>query len=163
MTYLEYKSPCGTLLLAVDSAKLCLCDWMTGPRHQHHLKRLHSLGTVNDSNDHSVLQRAVNQLDEYFAGKREEFDMVLAPSGSDFQQSVWQAIAEVPYGCVISYKALACRVGNEKAVRAVAVATASNPISLFIPCHRIVGSQGRLTGYEGGLPAKQYLLTLEHK
>lgn len=163
MTYLEYQSPCGTLLLAADSGKLCLCDWITGPRHQHHLKLLRSLGSVDDSNDHNVLQRAVNQLDEYFAGNREEFDLDLAPSGTDFQQSIWQAIAEVPYGCVISYKALARRVGNEKAVRAVATATASNPISLFIPCHRIVGSQGQLTGYEGGLPAKQHLLTLEHK
>lgn len=161
MTYLEYQSPCGTLLLAADQGRLCLCDWTVNPRHQHNLDRLSA--SPEDNLDEALLKKAVKQLDEYFAGLRGEFDIEVAPSGTPFQKAVWQAISEVPYGCVISYKALARSIGRQQAIRAVASAVASNPISLFIPCHRIVGSQGQLTGYAGTLSAKQHLLTLEHK
>ena len=101
------------------------------------------------------------QLAEYFAGKRTEFDLPLAPQGSDFQQRVWREIARVPYGKTISYGELAARAGAPGQARAAGAATGRNPVSLVIPCHRIVGSDGSLTGYAGGLERKRELLELE--
>jgi methylated-DNA-[protein]-cysteine S-methyltransferase len=101
------------------------------------------------------------QLAEYFAGKRTEFDLPLAPQGSEFQQRVWREIARVPYGKTISYGELAARAGAPGQARAAGAATGRNPVSLVIPCHRIVGSDGSLTGYAGGLERKRELLELE--
>jgi methylated-DNA-[protein]-cysteine S-methyltransferase len=107
------------------------------------------------------LAACVAQLGEYFAGTRTEFDFPLAPRGSDFQQRVWREIARVPYGKTISYAELATRAGAPGQARAAGAATGRNPVSLAIPCHRIVGSDGSLTGYAGGLERKRELLELE--
>jgi len=107
------------------------------------------------------LAACVAQLGEYFAGTRTEFDFPLAPRGSDFQQRVWREIARVPYGKTISYAELAARAGAPGQARAAGAATGRNPLSLAIPCHRIVGSDGSLTGYAGGLERKRELLELE--
>jgi methylated-DNA-[protein]-cysteine S-methyltransferase len=109
-----------------------------------------------------LLRDAARQLQEYFAGRRARFDVALAPRGTAFQQSVWRAIAKVPAGRTASYGDLARRIGRPSAVRAVGAAVGRNPLSVVVPCHRIVGSDGSLTGYAGGLERKRSLLALEH-
>jgi methylated-DNA-[protein]-cysteine S-methyltransferase len=108
-----------------------------------------------------VLQAALAQLAEYFAGTRREFDLPLAPDGTDFQRRVWQQLRAVTYGQTASYLEIALAVGNGKAVRAVGAANGSNPISIIIPCHRVIGTNGKLTGYGGGLWRKEWLLQHE--
>ena len=103
----------------------------------------------------------VAQLREYFAGKRRVFDGPLAPEGTDFQQRVWRCLCEIPYGATISYGELAARVGNFKASRAVGLANGRNPIPIVIPCHRVIGKNGTLVGYGGGLSIKRTLLAIE--
>ena len=103
----------------------------------------------------------VAQLREYFAGARREFDVALAPAGTPFQRRVWEELTRIPYGATISYRELARRVGNPAATRAVARANATNPIAIVVPCHRVIGSDGTLTGYGGGLHRKRFLLALE--
>lgn len=107
------------------------------------------------------LQQAVEQLQEYFAGARQAFDFPLNPAGTTFQQSVWQALLKVPFGTTLSYLTLSRRIGDEKAIRAVAAANGRNPLWIVVPCHRIIGSDGSLTGYAGGLWRKQWLLDHE--
>jgi methylated-DNA-[protein]-cysteine S-methyltransferase len=104
---------------------------------------------------------AARQLREYFAGKRTEFDLPLSPDGTEFQKTVWRKLQGIPYGKTISYGELARRVGNPKASRAVGAANGRNPIPIVIPCHRVIGSNGKLTGFGGGLPVKEALLRLE--
>ena len=108
-----------------------------------------------------LLQEAEEQLNEYFAHVRREFDLPLAPRGTPFQRAVWAALEEIPYGETLSYGEVALRVGNPKAARAVGMANNRNPIAIVIPCHRVVGADGSLTGYAGGLAAKERLLALE--
>lgn len=109
----------------------------------------------------AVLLEAERQIHEYFDGARKSFDLPLRPQGTTFQEQVWQQLLAIPFGQTISYLELARRVGNEKAVRAVGMANGRNPIGLIIPCHRVIGSNGDLTGYGGGLPRKEYLLKHE--
>ena len=101
------------------------------------------------------------QLDEYFAGKRKTFDVRLAPSGTDFQLAVWRALQSIPYGETRSYSQIANRIGRPSAVRAVGAANGANPIPIIVPCHRVIGANGSLTGFGGGLPTKRFLLDLE--
>ena len=108
-----------------------------------------------------LLRQAAAELREYFEGERKIFTIPLAPKGTPFQQRVWAALREIPYGATRSYKELAIAVGNEKACRAVGMANNRNPLPIFIPCHRVVGSDGKLVGYAGGLDAKKHLLELE--
>jgi methylated-DNA-[protein]-cysteine S-methyltransferase len=102
-----------------------------------------------------------SQLGEYFAGERRDFDLPLRPRGTDFQQRVWQALLEIPYGTTRSYGWIAAEIGVPGAARAVGLANGQNPVSIIVPCHRVVGANGSLTGYGGGLPAKQWLLAHE--
>jgi len=111
--------------------------------------------------DDAVLQAARQQLDAYFAGDRTDFDLPLAPSGTAFQMQVWAALRQIPYGQTISYGELARRIGNPQASRAVGLANGRNPIAVIVPCHRVIGANGSLTGYGGGLERKQVLLSLE--
>lgn len=108
-----------------------------------------------------IIRRAGEQLAEYFAGRRQQFDLPLAPQGTPFQKKVWQALCQIPYGETRSYGQLAKIIGNEKACRAVGMANNRNPIMIFIPCHRVIGADGSLTGYAGGLDIKRQLLELE--
>ncbi len=110
-----------------------------------------------------LTNRAANQLQEYFAGKRHSFDLPLAPEGTDFQKRVWKAIEEVPYGQTRSYSDIARAVGNPTACRAVGGANNRNPLPIIIPCHRIIGTNGALVGYGGGAKIKSYLLKLERR
>ncbi|MCM1319430.1 MAG: methylated-DNA--[protein]-cysteine S-methyltransferase [Muribaculaceae bacterium] len=183
----RYNSPCGTLLVGVYEDKLCLCDWIESKKHASNIKRLtdmlHTCFTIIAVSDASeqllnepVLQRAKDQLDEYFGGVRLTFDLPLLLVGTPFRQSVWRAIAAISYGQTVSYSVLAnglgkrpseqtttqAVLGNRAAgARAVASAVAANPISIFVPCHRVIAADGSLTGYAGGLDAKAFLLDLE--
>jgi methylated-DNA-[protein]-cysteine S-methyltransferase len=108
-----------------------------------------------------LIKEAYKQLDEYFKGKRKTFDLPIYASGTEFQQKVWNALLDIPYGVTKSYKDIAVAVGNEKACRAVGMANNRNPVSIIIPCHRVIGKSGKLVGYGGGIPIKEYLLKLE--
>ena len=110
-----------------------------------------------------LLRQAAAELTNYFAGQLREFTVPLAPKGTPFQQKVWAALRAIPYGETRSYKELAIAIGNEKACRAVGMANNRNPLPIFIPCHRVVGSDGKLVGYAGGLDVKTFLLELEKK
>lgn len=108
-----------------------------------------------------LLTLAKNQLDEYFAGQRQEFTLPLKPMGTEFQQKVWQELSFIPYGTTISYQEVANRLGDPKSIRAAARANGQNPIAIIIPCHRVIGTHGEMTGYAGGIQRKKDLLTLE--
>ena len=108
-----------------------------------------------------VLTQACEQLNRYFAGELSEFDLPLAPQGTDFQRQVWQQLQRIPYGATCSYQAVAAGINNPKAVRAVGLANSRNPIAIIIPCHRVIGANGHLTGYAGGLDKKTWLLNRE--
>ena len=157
-----YQSPCGELILGSFGDKLCLCDWVNEKRRAIIDKRIQkSLDAGYETGSSEVIAKAAIRLDEYFARKRETFDIPLLLAGTDFQKSVWQELLNIPYGETLSYGELSRRLGNPKAVRAVAAANGANPVSIFVPCHRVIGSDRKLTGYAGGLAAKKGLLELE--
>lgn len=179
----EYESPCGGLLLGAYGDRLCLCDWQV-ERHRgavdRRLQRMLGVAMVDGGSaategtlaateglteaierESAVLDRAAAQLDEYFAGQRREFDVPLLFVGTDFQKRVWTELLNVPFGTTVSYGEMARRIGMPTAVRAVANANGANSISIFAPCHRVIGSDNSLTGYGGGLEAKRWLLELE--
>ncbi|MCY1226600.1 Methylated-DNA--protein-cysteine methyltransferase [compost metagenome] len=152
MYFRFHDSPTGSLLLAGDDAGLRML-YMDTERH----------GYPNPDWQPASRQfdEACRQLDRYFEGRLKRFDLPLAPRGTPFQQRVWQALLEIPYGHTTSYSELAERIGNPKSVRAVGTANGANPISIIIPCHRVIGRDGSLTGYAGGLARKALLLKLE--
>jgi methylated-DNA-[protein]-cysteine S-methyltransferase len=150
--YRILDSPVGPLVLAGDEAGIRFLLFGDGRR------TVPEPGWVADD---GRLREPVDQLDAYFRGALRKFDLPLAPHGTSFQRSVWAALLDIPYGETISYGALATRLGKPRAVRAVGLANGSNPISIIIPCHRVIGSNGALIGYGGGLSTKQALLALE--
>jgi len=121
------------------------------------------VGDSTECADHPVLAAAVTQLAEYFAGERHDFDLPLDPVGSEFQRQAWMALREIPYGETISYGEQAERLGDRNKARAVGAANGKNPISIVVPCHRVIGSSGSLTGFAGGLDAKNWLLDHERR
>lgn len=145
-----YNSPAGTIYMAANGIGIC---------DLHFIREAVSV-SVN-SEKHPLLAELTIQLDNYFAGKLKSFDIPLNPSGTDFQKQVWKAVANIPYGEVISYAKLSESLGNAGAIRAVANANAKNPLLILVPCHRVIGSNKSLTGYSGGLPRKRFLLQLE--
>lgn len=147
-------SPVGPLLVAASDEGLQLIEF-AAPRHP--VPR----GDHWREGDHAVLHQAQVQLDEYFAGKRRRFDLPLVPCGTPFQRGVWRELANIPFGATISYAELAGRVGRPGATRAVGAANGRNPLPIVLPCHRVIGTDGSLTGFGGGLPTKQFLLQLE--
>lgn len=110
----------------------------------------------------ALISEAFSQLNAYFAGELQSFTLPLAPRGTDFMQTVWQALCQIPYGTTASYKEIAIAINNPKAVRAVGLANSKNPIPIFIPCHRVINHNGQLGGYSGGLEIKKFLLALEY-
>lgn len=157
-----YESPCGDLILGSFEDKLCMCDWRNEKRRATIDKRIQTkLGAHYEMGTSPVIERAIIQLDEYFVRKRTEFDIPFVFAGTDFQKTVWQELLNIPYGETVSYGELSRRLGNPKAVRAVAAANGANPISIFVPCHRVIGSNQKLVGYGGGLAAKKKLVELE--
>lgn len=158
----RYGSPIGEMLIGAYGEKICLCDWLRNKRRDTIDRRIcRNLDAGYEEVSSDVIRQTVAQLDEYFEGKRRTFSVPVIFTGSDFQCRVWTELMKIPYGTTISYAELACRIHNPKAMRAVAAANANNPISILVPCHRVIGSNHRLTGYGGGLEAKQGLLALE--
>ncbi len=152
-TYLE--SPVGRLLLAAGQQGLQLISFPDG---RHALRP--EPGWHEESKS---LRETIHQLKAYFAGELHDFNLPLDPQGTAFQLAVWKRLTEIPYGDTISYGELARRIGNPNASRAVGLANGSNPIPIVIPCHRVIGSNGKLTGYGGGLETKEKLLALERR
>lgn len=142
-----YDSPFGLIKISEDAGSICRITRVKSPDTEH------SPTPLTDT--------AAAQLAEYFAGCRREFDFPIAPKGTAFQKAVWQALLDIPYGEVRTYKEIAIAIGNPNAVRAVGMACNRNPIWIVIPCHRVIGSNRSLTGYAGGLDMKQALLNLE--
>jgi len=157
-----FKTPIGDLILGSFQDKLCLCDWRYRKMRDEIDNRIQKgLDLKYFEEESSVIQAAKEQLNEYLNGQRKEFSIQLLLVGSDFQQSVWNELLKIPFGKTETYLALSKKLGNEKAIRAVASANGANAISIFIPCHRIIGSDGKLIGYAGGLSTKKKLLRLE--
>jgi len=152
------SSPVGQLSLVADERAI------TGLYFERSadLDRL-DLSHIQPGADHPLLQKAKQQLSEYFAGKRQSFDLPLKPQGTIFQLKAWKELQKIPYGHTIAYSEQARRVGDAKKARAVGIANGRNPIAILVPCHRVVGVNGALTGFGGGLKTKQFLLDLEHK
>lgn len=152
--YQTIPSPVGDLLIAADEQGLRLIEF-PDPRHPMAHPEQWQQG------EHPVLTETRRQLDEYFSNQRDHFDLPLAPQGTAFQQQVWMKLRDIDYGQTISYRQLAERIGNVKAMRAVGAANGRNPLPIVVPCHRVIGADGSLTGFGGGLPTKQFLLQLE--
>ncbi len=157
-----YQSSCGKLLLGSFEGKLCLCDWVHEKRKGIIDRRIQKvLDASYEEGVSDVIKATITQLDEYFARQRKTFDIPLLFTGTDFQNSVWHELLNIPYGKTISYGELAKKLGIPKAVRAVAAANGVNSISILVPCHRVIGSNHKLVGYGGGLETKKKLLDLE--
>ena len=149
-----HASPVGPLLLAVSDAGVHAIEF-DAPRHPV------ARDGRWEAEGHELLDDVATQLDQYFSGKRHVFDLPLAPEGTDFQREVWSELARIPYGATCTYAALAQAIGKPAAVRAVGAANGRNPIPIVLPCHRVIGADGSLTGFGGGLPTKRFLLELE--
>lgn len=157
-----YKTKYGEFILGSFDNRLCLLDFRYRKMRATVDNRLKKgLNAEYVESDTEILKQTRHQLQEYFNWKRKEFDIPLVTIGTDFQKTVWKALMQVPYGETSTYLALAKKINNEKAVRAVAGANGANAIGLIIPCHRIIGSNGELVGYGGGLVVKKRLLKLE--
>jgi methylated-DNA-[protein]-cysteine S-methyltransferase len=151
--YTFTDSPIGRLLLAADEAGLRRIEFPEGrhPQEPH----------ADWREARAPFTEALRQLDAYFAGTLRRFELPLAPAGTPFQLAVWHALCDIPYGQTLSYGALALRLGKPGASRAVGLANGRNPLPIVVPCHRVIGSDGSLTGFGGGLPTKRHLLRLE--
>ncbi|MEE1022407.1 MAG: methylated-DNA--[protein]-cysteine S-methyltransferase [Muribaculaceae bacterium] len=156
------QTPCGELILGSIDGKLCLCDW-TKSRHRRTVdNRIQKMLVARYMQGSTpVIEEAKKQIAEYFDGRRREFDLPVNLTGTGFQQRVWEYISRIPYGTTRSYAALTSEVASESDIRAVSNAVGANSLSIIIPCHRVIGSRGQLTGYAGGLVAKQYLIDFE--
>lgn len=150
------ESPVGLITLIASAEALVSLRWGQGV-----LDRVDSMGAISQSSANGILRRTAEQLREYFCGKRHAFDIPLDPQGTDFQKQVWQQLLKIPYGQTISYGEQAQRLGRPQAARAVGAANGKNPIGIIIPCHRVIGASGHLTGFAGGLEVKRQLLDLE--
>jgi len=158
-----FKTPFGELIMGSFNNILCLCDWRYRKMRSsidHRIKTELNAGYIDGSS--KIIKITKTQLSQYFEGNRSEFDIPLLLVGSDFQKKIWNALLQISYGNTETYLGLSKKTGNEKAIRAVATANGANAISIIIPCHRIIGSDGGLVGYAGGLKVKRELLQLEN-
>ena len=155
LSFMEMNSPVGKLKLVAHDQALVAVLW-----ENENPKRVR-LAQLIENKNHPVLLETQQQLNEYFQGHRTQFDLALDFAGTEFQQKVWQDLLTIPFGETRSYKQIAEQIGNVKAVRAVGAANGKNPISIIAPCHRVVGANGKLVGFAGGLENKDVLLKLE--
>ena len=156
-THLVLDTPIGPLLLVGDDAHLSAVWIGTPPAGREAGERRERAAAP------AVLQEAARQLEEYFRGERQTFELPLAPTGTDFQQRVWERLQAIPYGQTRSYGQIAAEIGQARASQAVGAANGRNPLSIVVPCHRVVGSDGSITGYAGGIERKQTLLDMERR
>lgn len=157
ISFIEHPSPIGVLLIAATDAGICGIYF----EEHKHFKGKDSWLEKPTQAAMQHLKKAATQLDEYFAGQRTEFDVALDMTGTEFQRGVWTALTEIPFGKSVSYAQHAQGLGNPKALRAVGSAIGKNPVSIIVPCHRVIGSSGAVTGYAGGVERKRFLLALE--
>jgi len=153
--YKMIKSPVGGLKLVASDKGLAAILW------ENDNPRRVQLSPVIEQNDHPILLQTEAQLQDYFASKREKFNLPLDFVGTDFQKKVWEALLGIPFGQTRTYQQIAYQIGHPKAVRAVGAANGKNPIAIVTPCHRVIGTKGKLTGFAGGLVAKEALLDIE--
>ena len=153
--YTLMPSPVGTLKLIASDKGLAAVLWENEDPRRYRLPELLREGS------HPILLDTARQLSEYFAGKRRQFALPLDFVGTEFQKKVWAALVAIPFGETRSYREIACEIGHPAAVRAVGAANGKNPVSIIAPCHRVIGANGKLTGFAGGLEVKAYLLKLE--
>ena len=151
-SYMIVKSPIDDLMLVADDSALISV----------HFAGFQPFDTWEQKSSHPILKETAQQLHDYFGGKRLEFSLHLRLDGTDFQKEIWKEIARIPFGKTISYSDLAKSVGNPDAIRAAGTSTGRNPIAIIIPCHRVMGKNGSLTGFGGGLDRKRFLLNLEN-
>lgn len=158
----RYASPCGVLLLGSVGNELCLCDWAER-KHRKCVdhKLMSALKTEYREGTSDVIALAITEINAYFAGNLREFSVPIRQVGTEFQLRVWRQLQQIPYGTTTSYSKIAEDIGKPQAVRAVANAIGANPISIIVPCHRVVGTNRSLTGYAGGITAKRTLLQIE--
>ena len=155
--YCYYQSPIGLIVIEEIGGFLTRAEFVEQSRKSKHFQQNYI------SNSSTLLKDACRQLDEYFEGKRQIFDLALKPHGTDFQRSAWESLLRIPYGETRSYLQQAESILNPKAIRAIGQANSRNPIPIIIPCHRVIGKNGSLTGYAGGLDRKTRLLAHEHR
>lgn len=153
--YMTAGTPVGTLKLVARECRLAAILWENDKPERVFL------GAMREDRAHPVLLETQRQLQEYFAGTRERFELELDFNGTDFQRQVWRALLDIPYGETRSYRQIAIQIGRPAAVRAVGAANGRNPISIIAPCHRVIGASGHLTGFAGGIAVKARLLALE--
>lgn len=158
----NWKSPVGELIIGSFQNQICIVDWRYRKMRTAIDNRIQNFfGSEYQDGTSESIEDCIAQLSLYFEGELTEFNLPLLFAGSNFQVSVWEALQCINYGETMSYLKLSRKLGNERAIRAVASANGANAISIIIPCHRVIGSDGQLTGYAGGLPAKKKLLQLE--
>lgn len=164
ISLLEIESPIGKLLVGAGSQGLCLLEFADGERPARELRELEILtGESATEGSNKYTRQAKKELNEYFRGKRKEFTVPLFMPGSDFNVSVWNELLKIPYGKTLTYNEQAKNMGKPKAIRAIAHANGLNRIAIIVPCHRVIGSGGELTGYGGGLQRKKWLIEHEMK
>lgn len=157
-----YKSPVGELIIGIYKNKLCLLDWRYRKQRiaiDHRISKGLNASYIHES--HALQHQVIEQLDHYFLRNLKIIDVPIVFTGTAFQQQVWTALLQIPYGQTVSYLSLSRKLNNEKAIRAVANANGANALSIIVRCHRVIGSNGELTGYAGGIPAKKKLLQIE--
>ena len=154
--YCYYQSPIGLIRMGETGGFLTRSNFVEQSPESEHFQ------PDSISNSSTLLKNACRQLNEYFEGRRKKFDLALQPDGTDFQRSAWESLLRIPYGETRSYLQQAESIRNPRAIRAIGQANSRNPISIIIPCHRVIGKNGSLTGYAGGLNRKTRLLALEH-
>ena len=157
-----FETPFGELLLGAYRDRLCLCNWTRRKmRGRTNVRIQHGLQARYEEREDALLNTARSQLNEYFQGRRKAFELPLLLVGTAFQKSVWNALRQIPHGQTRSYAQLAQQIDNPAAVRAVGSANGANALSIIVPCHRVIGADGRLAGYAGGEDIKRQLLDLE--
>lgn len=156
VVYKNIDSPVGIIMLIASDKALKALLWETQIKLCE--KTFENLELVSE---HPIINKTERQLEEYFCGKRKKFDIPLSPDGTEFQKQAWKILKNIPYGKVITYGEQAKKMGDVKKARAVGLANSMNPISIIVPCHRVIGKNGRLTGFAGGLDIKSFLLDLE--
>ncbi len=160
MRLLRYDAPCGVLWLGAVNGRLCMCRWESGKGIGRYVAGGNDVIEVC-SRDIEIFRMAADWLDCYFSGDIPAGEPPMEPVGTEFQHRVWEQLAKIPYGTTVSYTAIARCLGSPRSVRAVARAIGANPLAIFIPCHRVIGENGALTGYAGGIEVKRYLLDME--
>jgi len=157
-----FKSSLGNLIVGTYEKQLCILDWQYRKMRNSIDQRIQkALNATYQEESNSIIENTKMQIDEYISGNRKEFDIPLLCIGTAFQKKVWKELLKIPFGKTESYLSLSQKLGDEKAIRAVASANGANAISIIVPCHRIIGSNGELRGYAGGLQVKKKLLNLE--